>query len=339
MELSTDVIGIVLSHLDVTDKLFFSRVCRTLRRQVATNLLKDVKDWWELVVDKTFDKDEEPEVDIFNDPFDNPETKHFFIDLSNENHVRQIVLLAGSALLLSPTIETLKQHIRIFPLACQYGLYDLVETFLKTFSLSEIQPSCFNNFSIRKASECGNVKIVSLLLQYPDIDPAADNQYAIRRSCCNGHLSTVKILLSRSEVNISIQNNYPIRIAATNSHVEVVRELLKYYDPTKNNCEAIIWASTLSSVEVMQALQEYPGFDVSCRYNYAIQWASRTGQLRMVKYLVTCPGVDPTVNKNYSVYWAERNGHSEVAQFLLTLPGVKIPEIFNGVEPGQKPIN
>jgi len=243
------------------------------------------------------------------------------------------VHLAGSALLLTKDKNVYKQHIRIFPLACQFGLDDLVFELLN-FPVEDIVPEAFNNFAIRKSSENGHDRIVNRLLQIPSVDPTADNQYALRRACANGHKLTVIALFSHPSINPITQSHSAFCIAVTHGHTELVKLLLNYYDPTLNNCETITWACTSPHVDVMKVLQSCPGFSVNCRNNYAIQWASRTGQLKMVQYLVTCPGVDPTVNNNYAIYWAKRNGHYEVEEFLKTLPGVDYPE-KTPAEPGE----
>jgi len=266
-----------------------------------------------------------------------PEARHFHLNLTDPSHLRKIVYLAGSALHLSKDYNLLKQSIRIFPLACHYGLEGLVSEIIGAFSVEEIRPECFNNYAIRKSSEYGHSGIVKLLLNLSMVDPTVDRQYALIRACANGHTDTVLALLTHPSIDPCARSHYALRTAATNGHIPIVRILLKYYNSLENNSDALVWACTLPYEKVMQELQKCPGFDVSGRYNYAIQWASRTGQLNMVKYLVTCKGVDPTVNNNYAYYWANRNGHSDVAEFLVSLPGVVKVNIWDGVEPGNKP--
>ena len=57
-----------------------------------------------------------------------------------------------------------------------------------------VDPSDFNNYAIKQASEKGHLEVVQLLLQDERVDPSVDDNWAIRWASKNGHSEVVEAL-------------------------------------------------------------------------------------------------------------------------------------------------
>jgi len=113
-------------------------------------------------------------------------------------------------------------------------------SFYKVGSLlsSGIDPSVFHNDIIRWAANNNYVKVVELLLQYPQVDPSA---HAIVCVVWNNYVKVIELLLQDPRVDSSANDNYAIRCAALYGHEKVVKLLLEdeRVDPSAYNNEAI----------------------------------------------------------------------------------------------------
>lgn len=90
-----------------------------------------------------------------------------------------------------------------------------------------VDPSAYDNYAIRYASEKGDTEVVKLLLKDDRVDPASWDNYAIRYASCFGYVEVVKLLLDDKRVDPSACDNYAIRDASYSGHAEVVRLLLQ----------------------------------------------------------------------------------------------------------------
>jgi hypothetical protein len=63
-----------------------------------------------------------------------------------------------------------------------------------------VNPSGYNNYAIRYASENGHVDVVKLLLNDKRVDPGAQQQYALVSAARKGHMKVVKALLDDRRV-------------------------------------------------------------------------------------------------------------------------------------------
>ena len=85
-----------------------------------------------------------------------------------------------------------------------------------------VDPSDFNNISIRKASENGHSTTVELLLSDPRVDPSTKDNEAIRKASANGNFDVVKVLLTDPRVDPSTA----IRLASKFGNYAIVKLLL-----------------------------------------------------------------------------------------------------------------
>jgi ankyrin repeat protein len=106
---------------------------------------------------------------------------------------------------------------------CQTGNVERVKELLK----NGVDPTVFENASIRIASFSGYTKIVELLLQDGRADPTVDDNAPIRNASCNGHTEIVELLLRDGRVDPTAQNNFVLRRACMYSHTKVVEILLQ----------------------------------------------------------------------------------------------------------------
>ena len=74
--------------------------------------------------------------------------------------------------------------------------------------LSTIDPSLYDNWLIRRASETGDIKTVNYLLNDSRVDPSDLNNEAVRMASKNGHSDVVERLLLDSRVELI---DYPFR--------------------------------------------------------------------------------------------------------------------------------
>jgi hypothetical protein len=93
-------------------------------------------------------------------------------------------------------------------------------------------------------------------------------------------------------------------------------------DPSINNNNIIIWASSKGYLEVVKQLLKDKRVDPSDKNNNAIRWASAFGYLEIVKLLLEDKRVDPSVCNNYCIRAASTNGHLEVVQLLKNYQNV-----------------
>jgi ankyrin repeat protein len=90
---------------------------------------------------------------------------------------------------------------------------------------ARVDPSLYNNASLKTAAELGLPKIVSLLLKY--VDPSANDSYVFRLVCYYGNEKLVKLFLNDPRVNPSAHHNSSIEVAASQGHTSIVKILLK----------------------------------------------------------------------------------------------------------------
>ena len=124
-----------------------------------------------------------------------------------------------------------------------------------------VDPSVYNNYAIRFASEQGYIHIVDRLLQESRsrVDPSAQNNYAIRFASKNGHLDVVDRLLQEQCVDPSADDNFAIRCASKYGHLAVVERLLREprsrVNPSAKDNFAIFHASLNNCVDVVYRLK------------------------------------------------------------------------------------
>ncbi|PRP82353.1 putative ankyrin repeat protein [Planoprotostelium fungivorum] len=108
-------------------------------------------------------------------------------------------------------------------------------------SRREVNPSAWNNTSIRLAAMEGHTEVIRLLLSHPRVDPSAQDNDAILIAVYNDHTEIVRLLLSHPRVDPSMRNNRAILAAAKNGTPDMVRLLLSHpkVDPSVDNNRVI----------------------------------------------------------------------------------------------------
>jgi len=227
----------------------------------------------------------------------------------------------------------------------KYGLVDEVKRLLN----KGVDPTLYNNYSIRMASENGHTDVVKLLLQDKRVDPSDDDNWSIIMSSENGHTDIVKLLLQDERVNPTIPNNQSIRMASQFGHIEIVKLLLQdeRVDPSNNSNISIVMASMNGHTDVVKLLLQDDRVDPTTNdniiglaslnghteivkillqddrvdpiddNNYAIRYSSENGHIDVVKLLLQDGRVDPSVNSNYAIRIASNNGHTDIVKLLL----------------------
>jgi ankyrin repeat protein len=106
---------------------------------------------------------------------------------------------------------------------CQTGNVERVKELLK----NGVDPTVFENASIRIASFSGYTKIVELLLQDGRADPTVFNHAPIRNASYYGHTEIVELLLQDGRADPTTLNNFALRLACCNGHTKVIEILLQ----------------------------------------------------------------------------------------------------------------
>ena len=88
-------------------------------------------------------------------------------------------------------------------------------------------------------------------------------------------------------------------------------------DPSDNDNEAIIWASSGGHLDIVKLLLADQRVDPSHNDNEAIRKASANDHLEIVKLLLADSRVDPSDYNNDAIRRSSRNGHLDVAMLLL----------------------
>ena len=110
-----------------------------------------------------------------------------------------------------------------FKKSCRYGIISVVKNMIS----NGLDPSCWDNYGIRIASNNGHLDVVKVLLKDERVDPSEYDNIAIRFTSENGHLDVVKELLKDKRVDPSDFNNDAIKMSSENNHLGVIKELLK----------------------------------------------------------------------------------------------------------------
>ena len=111
---------------------------------------------------------------------------------------------------------------------------------------------------------------------------------------------------------------FPLILAARIGDVEIVDELInRGYDPSIDNNEAILVASSNGHLPVVDRLLQDERVDPSDLNNRAIILASENGHLRVVDRLLQDERVDPSDSDNLSIRRANEIGNLPVVERLL----------------------
>ena len=167
-------------------------------------------------------------------------------------------------------------------------------SFYKVGSLlsSGIDPSVFHNDIIRWAANNNYVKVVELLLQYPQVDPSA---HAIVCVVWNNYVKVIELLLQDPRIVLYAWNN---------------------------NYDAIWSAVWHGDVKMVKILLQDPRVDPFAQYQYAIWRATSDGHIKVVELLFQDSRIDPSVQDNEALRWAVWHNHEKVVELLLQDPRV-----------------
>jgi hypothetical protein len=122
--------------------------------------------------------------------------------------------------------DTIKLIIEFSP----YGQWFRLSKELNTLASQVISPlNCriSENGALYWALSHSKILAVKSLLKDPRIDPSAYNNYAIRSASERGFQEIVEILLKDNRVNPADDNNWAIRWARIHDHKEIVEMLLQ----------------------------------------------------------------------------------------------------------------
>lgn len=145
----------------------------------------------------------------------------------------------------------------------------------------------------------------------------------------------IELLEQLKPLSSDLQNQFLEAVKKNN--VEMVKFLLNYHDasgrlcvdPSANDNEAVIWASTKGYTEIVEMLlktRDATGrlcVDPSAQFNSAINWASTGGHIAIVEMLLQARDdsgrlcVDPSRSDSYPLRVAVANGHVAVVERLL----------------------
>ena len=156
-----------------------------------------------------------------------------------------------------------------------------------------INPSFYNNYVFRLASENGHLAVVERLLQDARVDPSANDNEAIQMASVKGNLPVVERLLQDARVDPSTAGNRAIKVASRFGKLAVVDRLLQdvRVDPSADDNVAIKEASENGHLAIVERLLQDARVDPSAENNWAIKLASRFGHPRVVERLSRDPRV------------------------------------------------
>ena len=185
------------------------------------------------------------------------------------------------------------------------GTAETVEEWL-TINPKFISHTFDGSTALHNAARSGNIKVVEVLVKYPDILDFKDgNDYtAIQLAANRGHLDVVKaLLLARAETVETSKAMSPLRLAADGGYAKVVRLLLQSGVGHEEVSESLRWACER----------------IGRRWDPAFHAAAAKGQLAVVQVFL-----DEKVNPNLRGYYrqtplhkAAGRGQEHVVEALL----------------------
>ena len=138
---------------------------------------------------------------------------------------------------------------------------------------------------------------------------------------------SIKRYFHTDKKDVPLPNDFKkhaIVFASKMGFVDVVDTLIRHYhvDPSARYNEAIIWASVNGHLAVVDRLLQDPRVDPSSGDNEAIQVASNNGHLAVVDRLLQDHRADPSDYRNCAIRWTSQNGYLAVVDRLLQDPRV-----------------
>jgi hypothetical protein len=183
-----------------------------------------------------------------------------------------------------------------------------------------INPHINDNQLIILSASFGFNEIVHLLIKY-GVDPSLPNNNALYEAVKNNHYLTVKELLKDIRINPSISNNELIKISIRLNYISIFEVLINdsRVDVSKNNNELIILAASLGRnkhIEDLLKLNSDAGVDPSANNNMALMEAVSNDHYDTVKELLTDIRVDPYAQNNQAIIMANKKGYLSIADLL-----------------------
>lgn len=164
-----------------------------------------------------------------------------------------------------------------------------------------MDPTCNDNYPLRRACETGQLAVIELLLSCPGIHPQVCNNCPIRMACREGHVEVVKFLLSRG-ADPTAKHNFALRMASRNGHVEVVKLLLqiKDVDPADKDNESLRMAVRNGHQAVVEVLRRHPAVLRQLRISPVVEAQSIVDRMTAIERseLGLLVSIDETLEKD-----------------------------------------